>query len=176
MPIRVATTMDAAAIQRVRVDSWRAGYAGVVPDAVLAAMSTEVPEHLTRRLSEPPPSCALYVDEADGTIRGFVNCGPYRHNQDATRRDPGQGGEIYAIYVAPSHWGGGTGRALMTQALTHLDHEHLNPVRLWVLADNPRARRFYEHSGFTVDGAESPYTFDDGTTLTEVRYRRDQPR
>lgn len=172
MSIRVASPGDAAAIQRVRVAGWRAGYAGVVPEPVLAAMSTDVPEHLARRLTRPPPSCAMYVDDDHGRVRGFVNCGPYRHHQDAERRDPDAGGEIYAIYVAPEHWGGGSGAALLTAALSHLDAERLAPVRLWVLADNPRARGFYEHHGFTVDGASEPYRIGDGTTLTEVRYRR----
>ncbi|MGH8877743.1 MAG: GNAT family N-acetyltransferase [Stackebrandtia sp.] len=170
--VRDATVADAAAIQRVRVAAWRAGYAGVVPEPVLKAMSTEVPEHLVHRLADPPVSCAVYVAETRGRVHGFVNCGPYRIDQDAARRDPGQGGEIYAIYVDADHWGSGSGRALMAAALSHLDGQRLSPVRLWVLADNPRARRFYEHRGFTTDGAASPYTVTDGTTLMEVRYRR----
>lgn len=173
MTIRPATVGDAAAIQRVRVAGWRGGYAGVVLASVLAGLSTAVPEHLTRRLAAPPPSCALLVAEVDGRVRGFVNCGPYRHDQDADRRDPAEGGEIYAIYVDPPAWGDGLGTALLTEALAHLRRERLCPVRLWVLADNPRARRFYERHGFTPDGTREPYRFADGTVLTELRYRRD---
>ena len=173
MPVREATRDDAAAIQRVRVAGWQVGYAGVVPDPVLSGLSTRVPDHLLRQLTDPPRYCAMYVADSGSGVHGFVNCGPYRIDQDATRRDPSQGGEIYAIYVDPQHWGGGSGRALVAAALTHLSGVDLSPVRLWVLADNPRARRFYEYCGFTADGARTPYAFADGTTLTEVRYRRD---
>lgn len=175
MAVRPATVADAAAIQRVRVAGWRAGYAGLVPDTALDALSTEVPDHLLRRLAEPAPGCAMHVDDTAGAVRGFVNCGPYRHDQDADRRDPGEGGEIYAVYVDPRHWGDGAGTALLRAALAHLDANQLTPVRLWVLADNPRARGFYEHHGFTADGTQAPYRFADGTALTEVRYRRERP-
>jgi ribosomal protein S18 acetylase RimI-like enzyme len=40
---------------------------------------------------------------------------------------------------------------------------------LWVLDDNPRARRFYEREGWHADGsAESEYL---GLTVPLVRYR-----
>jgi RimJ/RimL family protein N-acetyltransferase len=41
---------------------------------------------------------------------------------------------------------------------------------LWVLEDNPRARRFYERTGWSLDGGVK----DDshlGVSVTEVRYR-----
>jgi RimJ/RimL family protein N-acetyltransferase len=45
-------------------------------------------------------------------------------------------------------------------------------MRLWVLADNARARRFYDKGGFAPDGATQEEEYD-GTLLTEVRYARD---
>ena len=42
---------------------------------------------------------------------------------------------------------------------------------LWVFADNPRARRFYEAMGFETDGASK--TLQMGVPLGAVRYRRD---
>jgi RimJ/RimL family protein N-acetyltransferase len=41
---------------------------------------------------------------------------------------------------------------------------------LWVLDDNPRARRFYEREGWTLDGErkEDEYL---GLRVAEVRYR-----
>jgi RimJ/RimL family protein N-acetyltransferase len=43
-------------------------------------------------------------------------------------------------------------------------------VRLWVLRDNSRARRFYERAGFAPDGAS--HTLDGLGGVTEIRYRR----
>lgn len=44
-------------------------------------------------------------------------------------------------------------------------------MRLWVLEENDRARRFYERMGLAPDGARDTFT-PDGTTveLPEVRY------
>jgi hypothetical protein len=41
---------------------------------------------------------------------------------------------------------------------------------LWVLDDNPRARRFYELAGWRLNGAVKEDTFLD-TPVREVRYR-----
>ena len=45
------------------------------------------------------------------------------------------------------------------------------PLYLWVANDNPRAHRFYQRNGFTLDGAEHTEPFL-GETLTEVRFVR----
>jgi RimJ/RimL family protein N-acetyltransferase len=41
---------------------------------------------------------------------------------------------------------------------------------LWVLEDNPRARRFYEREGWELDGAAKEDDFL-GVRVAEVRYR-----
>ena len=66
--------------------------------------------------------------------------------------------------------GSGVGRLLMTQVLAGLGYEGFLDAILCVLEDNPRARRFYEHAGWTADGGVK-----DGEWLEklvrEVRYR-----
>ena len=62
--------------------------------------------------------------------------------------------------VEPDHWGTGIGSRLLA---------HATDARfLWVLCDNHRGRRFYEHNGWRADGAEQ-VVFD----TTELRYVRD---
>ncbi len=79
-----------------------------------------------------------------------------------------------SIYLHPSSWGTGAGRALMTAGLGHLDAAGFGRATLWVLDGNKRARRFYEHGGWRSDGTTKR---DDrwGFTLTEVRYLRPLP-
>jgi RimJ/RimL family protein N-acetyltransferase len=81
---------------------------------------------------------------------------------------------VYAIYVDPDRWSTGTGRALMDTAVAHLHDAGFVEIRLWVLDDNPRARRFYERAGFRADGVTKVDTFDAGgrfeTEAVEVRY------
>ena len=48
MPIREACIVDAAAITRIHVDSWRTTYAGIVPDEYLASQSYDRREQIWR--------------------------------------------------------------------------------------------------------------------------------
>ena len=83
----------------------------------------------------------------------------------------GEVGELYALYLLPTWWSAGVGRALMTSVLDALRGGRCRRVVLWVLADNARARRFYERAGFTVDGGTNILTGLGG--VLEVRYARD---
>ncbi len=80
-------------------------------------------------------------------------------------------GELYALYVSPDWWSTGTGRALMSRVLVSLEAESYQRAILWVLADNTRARRFYERAGFAPDGGINVLTGLGG--VLEVRYTRD---
>jgi GNAT superfamily N-acetyltransferase len=84
-------------------------------------------------------------------------------------------GELYAIYVTPDAWGTGAGRGLMAAHLERLRSAGFEEAVLWVLDDNPRARRFYEAAGWTTDGAAKDYELL-GTRATIVRYRIDLTR
>jgi GNAT superfamily N-acetyltransferase len=58
------------------------------------------------------------------------------------------GGELDGLFVEPDLWGRGIGRALV-DAATH--EARKRGLALKVIA-NPRARRFYEHCGFSLEG------------------------
>jgi GNAT superfamily N-acetyltransferase len=60
------------------------------------------------------------------------------------------GGELDGLFVEPDLWGNGIGRALV-DAATH--EARKRGLALKVIA-NPRARRFYESCGFSVEGEE----------------------
>ena len=60
------------------------------------------------------------------------------------------GGELDGLFVEPDLWGHGIGRALV-DAATH--EARKRGLALMVIA-NPRARRFYESCGFTLEGEE----------------------
>jgi GNAT superfamily N-acetyltransferase len=86
----------------------------------------------------------VWVAEREARIVGFVAAGPSR-TEDGL-------GELYAIYVLPEAWGSGAAAALMSAFRDWLAGEGYMAAMLWVLADNPRARRFYEREGWRVDG------------------------
>lgn len=164
--IRPALPDDAAAIAVVRVRSWQAAYAGLMPDALLDAMDPQTQaERLRERLSDAASPYRTLVAVRDGGVAAFSTFGPYRGDDV-----PPGSGEVLAIYAHPDHWSTGVGRALMDDTLTHLSGAGMLPVLLWVLRDNVRARRFYERAGFTPDGAEQLYDAG-GVMVPEVRYR-----
>src|SRR6185503_355744 len=104
----------------------------------------EVPEY-REQLEEHPDAIYLpqgqiangqvIVAEIDGEIVGFAAV---------------VGGELDGLFVEPDLWGQGIGRTL-ADAATH--EARKRGLTLKVVA-NPRARRFYEHCGFKVEGQE----------------------
>ena len=68
----------------------------------------------------------------------------------------------------PDEWGTGTANRLIAAALAALPD---GTVRLWVLADNHRARRFYERHGFAADGTLDVYRpSGSADEVPQVRY------
>jgi L-amino acid N-acyltransferase YncA len=163
--IRPAAAGDAAGIAAVHVGSWREAYRGLLPDAVLDGLDVERSTAGWARLLEDLDGGSAVLVAEDGTVTGFVHLVP-------TRDDDGNDhtGEITSIYVAPSAWDTGTGRALMAAAVDAARAAGFAALTLWVLRDNARARRFYEAAGWAADGTKDDVVA--GTPVTEVRYRR----
>ena len=160
MLVRPARREDAAAIADVHVRTWQAAYEHVFGDKRLAGIEDRRRAEWEERLADPQPGRHVFVAEESERITGFVSLGDSR---DA----PGKG-ELLAIYVLPESWGSGAGPALMATALEAL--RGYSSATLWVLEDNPRARRFYEREGWIVDGGRRDEEIL-GMTVTEVRYR-----
>ncbi|TCB96226.1 GNAT family N-acetyltransferase [Micromonospora zingiberis] len=174
--IRREEPADAEAIARVHVSGWRAGYAGIMPDEVLALLNPIAWAQRRRDLgtADPEHPFTTLLAETDGVPAGFTTFGPYRNNQDRGDLDPAYG-EVVAMYVAPEHWGDGTARALFGAARAGLLDRGWTEYRVWVLADNHRARRFYQRAGLSPDGERSTYQvpLSGGRTplgLVELRY------
>jgi ribosomal protein S18 acetylase RimI-like enzyme len=162
MHVRVATPDDSLAIERARVHGWRTAYRHVFPVEDLDAMPIDA-DRWRSRLHVPPPGWTTFVCEYERAVVGFASVGPSR-DEDGL-------GELYAIYVEPEQWSSGAGQELLTAAEDKLASAY-DAALLWVLEENPRARRFYERAGWTADGArKAEERF--GVRAPEVRYRKD---
>jgi ribosomal protein S18 acetylase RimI-like enzyme len=161
--IRRAGPEDAEAIALVHVRSWQGAYAHVFPPHTLADLSVEARVRLWERYL-PRDDAGIFVSESDGSVVGFVSVG--------ASRDAADDGELYAIYVDPDYWGTGAGRRLITAGEEWLRSHGYDRATLWVLADNPRARRFYEIAGWSLDGTERTGEHL-GVPTHEVRYAKD---
>jgi ribosomal protein S18 acetylase RimI-like enzyme len=153
MEIRRASVSDAAAVAAVHVRTWQAAYRHVFGEERLAQIDpSRRVAGWTRVLNAGED---VFVADEDGRVVGFVSVG---------------GCELFAIYTLPEAWGSGAGPALMRAALGQLRADGCAEAALWVLEDNPRARRFYEREGWELDGGRKKDDFL-GLRVDEVRYR-----
>jgi ribosomal protein S18 acetylase RimI-like enzyme len=160
--LRAAAPADAEGIARVQERGWRVGYAHVFPEEKLTEHRIDA-GRWRARLEEPQEGSKTLVVVREGAVAGFVSVGP--------SRDEPAVGELYAIYVDPEVWGEGVGRELIARAERQLAGDGYLEATLWVLEDNPRARRFYQAAGWSLDGARK---MDEhlGLLVPEVRYRK----
>jgi GNAT superfamily N-acetyltransferase len=161
--VRRATLGDAAAIAEVHVRTWQVAYEHVFGAERLTGVTVEQRLPMWRQILRDAQQTALVAEDDDGRVIGWCTVGP--------SRDDDADGELWGIYVLSDAWGSGAGTALMTAGVEALRGSGCREVILWVLEDNPRARRFYEREGWLLDGERKDDEFL-GVKVTEVRYRK----
>src|SRR5688572_27268075 len=144
MQIRPANPDDAARIAEVQVQGWQQAYAHLFPAEYLARLSfSERTDTWRSRLNECNAR-RLTVADSDGEVVGWLSLGPSR-DPDATQSV----GEVYGLYVDPSFWNRGVGKALWSAAESAAKAAGWHRITLWVLEGNARAREFYRRMGLT---------------------------
>lgn len=193
--IRPRSAADSPGIARVRRESWLAAYTGIIDAAIIDRVTKA-----GGNAADAPPNrrTLVAVGGEDPAVIGYAIFGPERTVVSAVSRpvapaggrpvitgapralvaDPytpaahaGGTGELYALYVTPDWWSAGVGRALMDSVLAALRGAGYTSAVLWVLADNARARRFYDRAGFAPDGVTNILAGLGG--VLEFRYARD---
>jgi ribosomal protein S18 acetylase RimI-like enzyme len=187
--IRAGSVADAAQVAAVQRESWFAAYADIIAPEVIDRVTlpddgARVRQSFRTRpgqrmllATDPDATDPGATGPAGGEVVGYASYGPETDVLNAPWPHPltadGAGGrvaELYALYVRPSSWSTGTGRALMERVLARTGAAGYQAIVLWVLQDNQRARRFYERAGFAPDGAANVLTGLGG--VLEIRYRR----
>jgi GNAT superfamily N-acetyltransferase len=134
--LRRATAADAATLAAVQEEASRAGVAHVYPPE-LYPFPTEAVRERWRRFTEDGGFAVMTGDGFAAVAEPFLE----------------------AIYVRPSSWGGGLAVTLHDAAVEELRARGVTRARLWVLAENARARRFYERLGWRPDGTSRVVEF-----------------
>ena len=166
MNVRPATVEDANAIGRVQVETWRVAYRGLMPDETVAQFDVEDRLRMWREglARKPRPGSATFVAELDGEVVGFASVGRSRDEEAESE------GELYAIYLHPSCWDRGIGRALLERAEESMRASGFERALLWVMEGNERGERFYRAAGWERDGRKLD-TFQ-GAEVVELSYRK----
>lgn len=131
----------------VAIAAWREGFRGIVPAAVDPVEAWR-PERISERLRDPGyDERSMLVAAFGERIAGLIVCGPSRDHRSVTPE-----GELMALYVQPSQWRRGVGRALVAGAVSELIEAGHQQAIVWTLAESPRNIAFYEALGFVLDG------------------------
>jgi ribosomal protein S18 acetylase RimI-like enzyme len=138
--VRPALSDDVGAIARIEVETWRATYAGMLPDRVLIGMSERRQKSSWAGLVRYRPGDIIVAEQDGDGVVGFGNCG--------AQRDPSLPftGEIFTLYVAPDAQNRGVGRRLVGALFARLLEKGRDSALIWVIGANP-SRFFYERVG-----------------------------
>lgn len=160
MEIRIMGSEDIAQVSRVYALSWKTAYRGIIPQSYL----DELPEdRWVSALKNSPFTSLVLLDRGR-----YVGTSAFGEARDESL--PGWG-EIVSIYLLPEYFGRGYGQKLLDAVVSALAQRGYADIYLWVLADNLRARRFYEKNGFCHNG--DTQTIDIGEApLKGMRYVR----
>jgi len=151
--IRDASTDDVETCFAVQRRSALVGYAHIFPQEVYP-----FPDDVVRGEWEQRIAAADWVGVAqrDGEAVGTISV---------------VGNRIESLFVVPELWGSGVSQALLEAGLDRIRRAEHNAAELDVMADNLRARRFYERRGWRLDGRHSAAPFPPYPAL--VGYRLD---
>ena len=170
--VRAARAADASGLARVQVASWRSAFAGLVPDAVIAELTSEeaVGQFAARwreAISAPPTSkhrVHVAVEKpGEPEILGFAAAGP------ATDEDlwPGTDGELYELHVMPSVAAEGHDQRLLHAVADTFAEDGFSTGYTWALAGDEARVEFLEAAGWAPDGSRA--SLDMGVKVPVVR-------
>ncbi len=168
--VRNADVDDADAIAAVHNASLQASYRPLIPGRIahLVLDPADAAPRIRgwRRCLERPRVSTTVVACDNAAVVGFCTL----------RATPGgaggETGEIWALFVQPSHWRRGIGRRLCERTLAAARARGFASVELWELERNAPARRFYHAMGFRPDGETRIFLEHAGVRLRERRHRR----
>ncbi len=164
--VRRATSGDADAIARVKVDTWRTTYRGMVPDSYLERMSYAAHAEDWMRIAVDSANFVYVAEDEAGQVVGFVAGGPRWNCPER------YAAELYALYIRAEHQGRGMGTRLMETLVTAFERTGYSSMLLWVLTENHRARAFYEKLGGVAVARQEIVI--DGVRIGEVVYGWEQ--
>ncbi|TXI10366.1 MAG: GNAT family N-acetyltransferase [Rhizobium sp.] len=135
--IRLAVEGDLPGIAHVVVDTWRATFAGVLPEDFLQGISHDQQVRRHRRYLGHAGIVYYVAEDENGVVVGFASGGPSRHpgfSHDA---------EVYALYLLPAHQRRKLGSMLFARVAGDLGDAGHKGLLALALENNPN-RVFYE--------------------------------
>jgi L-amino acid N-acyltransferase YncA len=164
--VRFAKPEDAGAIARVYIAAWHDTYPAILSKQLLCAMT---PKGQTARwraaIKADGREQVLIAEDSRCGVIGMASLGPSRD------RGLGFDGEVYTLYVDPTHFGCGVGRSLLNGSFAALRARGFSSCVIWAHASNP-ARFFYEAMGGRLIGERTTRMMGDPVPETAFGWRK----
>ena len=174
--IQEARTLEHfAALSRIHALAWHSAYAGIIPQSYLdqeITLDRWIPFFQSGAEEE---TCRGLLLLRDGEPVCSGSFGPARLGGDFGAGDssPYLGwGEIISLYTLPGETGKGYGSQLLEEMVCRLGGVGCPGCLLYVLRENPGARRFYERHSFHWDGFQAQVPLQPDVVCTDLRYVR----
>lgn len=151
--VREARADDAAEVGRIQVDTWRAGYAEILPASVLEQLSVMKAAAVWSAAVETPPSTRHHVLVAmEGQwVVGFVAFGPAQ-DLEADDPEPTTTAALGPLLVEP-RWGRrGHGSRLLAAAVDVARMDGTARLVAWIAEGDTVTRTFLTSAGWAPSG------------------------
>ncbi|MCH9764594.1 MAG: GNAT family N-acetyltransferase [Alphaproteobacteria bacterium] len=136
--VRKGRISDAEVLAQVFSDAWRQTYRGIIPGTHLELMIDHRDTAWWRRAVHARHGLATL--EVNDTVVGYATFG-------ASRMRGCKRGELFELYILPSHQGLGFGEYLFESCRHRLDKRNYRGLVTWALTANQRATDFYWRRG-----------------------------
>jgi GNAT superfamily N-acetyltransferase len=151
--VRPARTEDVEEIARIHVETWRHGYAPILPAPALDALTLDAARSAWRDAVLDPPSPrhhVLVALEAQWTV-GFAAVAPA---DDLRPEDPEPGTTVAVspVVVEPRWSRRGHGSRLMAAAVDLARADGMTRAITWIPEQDTASREFLAGSGWAPDG------------------------
>jgi GNAT superfamily N-acetyltransferase len=149
--LRTATAADVDTCLAVQRRSALVGYAHIFPQQEYPFPEDVVRAEWAQRFAQ---GVRVTLAVSAGEVLGTVSVRPPR---------------LESLFVVPESWGDGVGRVLHDAALAQIRAAGCAAAELDVMADNARARRFYEKQGWIEDQRSGTLPFPPYPALVGYR-------
>ncbi len=164
--VRPATLRDAKQIAELHNATVRDAFKTIAVDTPIPVTPLDKRQAYWREAIEySEPQVHVAIDE--DRIVGFVG-----FDRSRDKGTPQTMGEVWAIYVAASHWSKGVGLALWDAAREGLQEEGCSHVSVWLPIANDRAVRFFELAGLKREMSSAKTVAIGGVKVEEIRLKR----
>jgi ribosomal protein S18 acetylase RimI-like enzyme len=157
MIYREAIIPDLGGIIKVKVDTWKTTYRGIISEKYLERLSYEdKKENWKQRIENSTHGAKIYVAETDHhEIVGFALATLEKFNPVIFLNQLEKFvGELCAIYVLKDFQGKTIGTELVKLVVKYLIANNVRSMIVWVLKENP-SHRFYEKLGGKCIGEQT---------------------